>query len=413
MTRLCAVAAWLMVGVTLPAQAFAPPADWAERDLEGKWMAYRRDSDAHAADKDRRKKWVTWLGERREFELLEWLVVYEGWHVGGDELERREHPGWLRVAVWNTASGDSHDFDAVRKVLRRHAGPVLGWAARFPRVRAEDEALFAELDRTAAPAEAAALLPPLDDAEVLWRYLDVPKVVPEFGDRSRAEPGVRYVHQVVRALRGIQPRAARVPPYLDKVVRLLGHDHPTVVAEAAAALSRLPGKLVPLERLRAVAMGDGDAKVRRLATMALAPATHPRARFILYEIALDAAHPARDAALELLTSNVDGLTVAVLASAGKPLDAGLRWAVEARSQSDAAAQLRALSDLLARAAWARAAGHPLAQPAAEAFELAVRRAGAVAHDLQPTLDDTWDPGEQRVAVVRAMVELLAAARRGR
>lgn len=425
----------LLAGVACPAvgasqQAPAPHRDpappgidpgdaagWAERPLENRWLAYRADLDGHAADKERQARWVAWLGERRDFALLEWIAVYEGWTQAGAELRRREAPQWMRAALWNLASSDSHDIGAARKTLVADAARVLGWVRRYPIARRGDdvEAFLAELERSAVPADPGEQLPPLDDAAVLLSYFDAPRELPVLGPDGRVEPGKRYLHQVVRALRGAHTRSAFIAPQVAKIANLLLHPHATVRAEAASALTRLPGNLVPHERLLPLTAPPHDPVLRRLATLASSFSAHPAAFFALHDIAADAAHPGSAAAKQRLAEIGDAITVAWMQERGVEVP-GLAAAVAARAQADAANQQTWLQTTFERAAWAAATGHALAAPAghglAEAARTCAPRTLAAVRALQVEVDERrWDPGDLRLQLRLEMVRLREALER--
>lgn len=360
-----------------PAPAFIP-VDWPQRDLEARWLAYRQDVSAHAADKNRKRAWATWLGERREFDLLEWITIYEGWAEAGQVLRQHDAPQWMRACLWNLGSADSHDFDSAKKTLRADAARVLGWAKRFPLVARGDDvnAFLTELATTAAPADPGPQLPPLDDAEILLSWFDVPKELAVLGDRTRIEPGRRYVHQVVRALRAAHVRASVIGPHSGKIAQLIKHPDNFVRTEATAALSRLPGTIVPHERLLDLAHETSDVVAQRLATTALSYSTHPAAFFALHTIAADGQHPGALAARQRLADIGDAFTLRWLDNDTHRDLVSTKTITTRLRSADRDHQMRQAGVLLERAVWALAGNHALASLATDALIDALRGSGA-------------------------------------
>jgi hypothetical protein len=414
-----AVAACLCPLLAAQRGPLVPPADWAERDLEAKWVAYRADLDANADVAERKPAWIRWLAAQGDVDLLEWIGIYEGWDHAGAELVARSARCWMRVAFWNLASADSHDLDGARKVLVQRPAAVLAWVQRYPVAVASDteRQLMRELSGIDRAERTSDQLPPLDEAEWLLAYLDVPAELAELGERLRAEPRVRYVHQVVRALRGVRVRGTLMAPHVAKVTALLDHPNTAVRTEAFAALASLPGRLVPHERLLALAGSDAPAGQRRLAVLTLSHAAHPSAFFALHEIAGEASHPANDVALARLREVGDAFTLAWHrrrhAEPSKVFMAEVESRLRRVAGSDRSAAL--LQVALERAAWAEAAGHPAAAAASDGLTetltwLAPRAKQAVAK-LRPEVSE-WEVGgnsaEVRAAMVRH-IERLAKA----
>lgn len=417
MTRRTRTSVAVAIGfaAALAAQAAKPagldPGDsalFAARPLEARWLLYRADLDAHPAEKNRKAYWVAWLGARRDFELLEMIAIYEGWALAGKELHIQGAPQWLRVAVWNLASADSHDLGAVQKLLADEAPLVLGWFARYPAARRGKlaEALLAQLEATAEPGDPGDQLPPLDDAATLFAYLDVPRELATATPEEPGKPGSRSLHQVVRALHGLRARSEHVGPHLGKVIRLLEHPHGTVRGEAANALTRLPGNMLPPEPLLALTKPPHGDSTRNLATFALAYATHPAAFFALHDVAADAAHPGRAAALSRLAEWADRIT-AQWANASDITVPGLAENLTARAKSTEAHRQQALQLTFERAGWAAATEHPAAELAARALAEAARHLGgnAVAQLKVDPSAFYWQPGERSLAVRLALVKL--------
>lgn len=290
-----------------PVEPFVFPADWNERDLEGRWSVYRRDRDRNTADAERSKKWAQALRQREDFEFLEWIAIHEGWGDAGQSLVSADAPQWMRTALWNLANLDSHHRDEAKKAMLRAGARARGWFEKFPvAAQGRGELVLPQLQQY-EPADPGNQLPPLDGVMLFLPYLDGGKVV-EFGDRKTAEKGVRYVHQVVRALGSLTVWGEIGPPEVGKVVRLMRHEHPQVVSAATTVLTTLPGDLLPLDDLWRMTQ-EGDDAARQRALLVFSYGTHPRAFFALHRAAVDSDVPLREVALRRLVEVGSSFTV--------------------------------------------------------------------------------------------------------
>ncbi len=350
---------------TTPLEPASLPPDWGQRDLDGKWVAYRRAVDGAPQDTTMPPRWALALGAAGEHELLEAIVLHEGWRHFGKQLEQNASPQLLRAALWNLGAYDSHDHDTAEKALVQRGPETLAWLLAHPHVvRGKVAALRDKLVQAKTqPAARQAYLPPLDPMQVLVPMLDAPAGLAEFGDRLRAEPGVRYVHQVLRALGGVLVYGEADDLVVQKVLRLAGRAHPAVRQQAFHTLTKLPSGLVPHAGLQKLAddPGQSDAQ-RQLATLALSFSVHPTAFFRVFEIANDAAHPGRLAALRRLGEIADAATVGELqrlqelhaedGPAAQALAAALAT-YERRRAANVLAQVAPVQALAWRTAWLR------------------------------------------------------------
>jgi hypothetical protein len=140
--------------------------------------------------------------------------------------------------------------------------------------------------------------------QLLMPYLDAGLKLQEFGDRKRAEAGVRYAHQVVRALGALHVWNAIEPMHVGKVVALGRSEHPRVRAAAFTAMSKLPPALVPWRELWPMTRTGSDAD-RRLAFATWSYSGHPQVFLDLHRVALDASDPCREVAISRLRDLAD------------------------------------------------------------------------------------------------------------
>jgi hypothetical protein len=292
------------------------PADWQQRDLEGKWVAYRAAVDGNPKDTTIQQAWALALAQSQDFDLLEWIGIFEGWRWAGPQLVKADAPQLLRVAVWNVGAPDSHNKDTARKALLDRGDVALGWFEANPgAATGKAAAVHAQIVASGVkPAPAGRYLPALDAMQLLVPWLDAPADLTEWGDRKKQEPKVRYVHQVVRALGGVIVHGDTDDLVVAKVMALTKHGHVVLRTAAFKTLAALPGGCVPVEALHKMAMsGAEDAEQRRLATMALSYGTHPRVVELLGAIAKEPTHPGCDVAVDRLGEIGNPSTAAMLA----------------------------------------------------------------------------------------------------
>jgi hypothetical protein len=368
-------------------------AEWNARDLEGRWLLYQK---LVGSDEKKAKGYVAYLAGRKEFDLLEMIALHQPLFQGGIAaawaLARADAPQWLRVAAWLRQTEVDHGETETGKMLTKHnPARALAWLDRYateavitkgetenPDLR--DRAATLQRDVKALrkmgskPGGLGNTLPPLQPAEV-FRHLDAPRDLPDFGDRRRAEPGTVYRHQVLRALKGLVQSGRYREPWLGKVVQLSRHPHPEVRQAAFLACADIGDyfdpKKSPIAGFRQV-MDDPkeSASIRESALMAFSSIHHPQVYVRLHEIALETTHPAWPAAVSRLNDLGNEFTLEHLKRVDKAklparnaavLEATLgaiqKWVDDpqrSRNVSQAFVEL-----WLERAAWAEYTGSPL------------------------------------------------------
>ncbi len=403
------------------------PADWGERDLEGRWVAFRAATGDADGDARTKKSWVLALAEHEDVALLEWIAMYEGWRHAGPQLARLDPEELMRAAAWNLGALDSHNQDNAEKAMRDRGGAAVGWFLEHPVAqRGKAAAMFLELKNKEDPDETAAAryLPPHDPMQVLVPWLDAPGELVAFGDRKKAEPRARYRHQVLRALDGVAVYGHADPTIVAKVLRLCRHRDQAVAAAAFRALSKLPGERVPHTGLVAIAQDPtAGLQAQRLAARTLSASAHPDAFFALHEIAGQQDHPARLSALAALGDVGDMTTVAMFSgfvvTGDEEILAAQRQAanrIRERRKNREFLQMTKLRVLLVRVAWLRHRGDARATAHADAAKkllVAIDQNGALknALDAAATLDATFAGllfGSKEAAGVRREYESLVA-----
>jgi hypothetical protein len=289
-------------------------AEWNARDGEGRWILYQQIA---RTDEKRAKDMIPYLAERQEFDFLEMIALHEPLYQGGIAatwaLARADAPQWLRTAAWQRQMEVDHGETETRKMLVKHnPGKSLAWllqyadAAHFARGEKELPGLMGRGNPLSSdlkalqkshtkPGELGKMLPPLQPGAV-FRLLDAPRDLAEFGDRQRIEPGKVYVHQVLRTIKAFVQSGRYREPWVGKVLLLTRHPHPEVRQAALLAFTQFGGGLDPKD----CPIGDfrevmEDAKetlaVREAALLAFSSLSHPQVYVRLHELALETAHP--------------------------------------------------------------------------------------------------------------------------
>jgi hypothetical protein len=396
---------WLVLFAGAAAQDARPPKpvpfapeQWRAMELESRWVAYSRDTQEDRAT--RRALWVTFLSEANDFEMLEWLAIYDqdprvGWSTPTPlaALARADAPQWIRVAAWFAPGAlaradllsarrverdapvfvrapDSHNADEGAKLLADNPHLFLAWFDAWPGgPNAGIRWLADRLREEAAPADSAArYLPPIDPATAILAWLDAPPEPPRLEPDARPDPRRRYVHQVVRAIRGLVGGGIVDPLYLAKLVRLCEHADAEVRREAFLAFTALPARAIPWRRLRALS-DDPDAD-REFAQLAASYGDHPQVFLDLLSRLDQPDHPAWPVALSRLAELGSGFTRDILTERVAKASGVAARELLVQTLTQLNGRLRTTSpDVFAslmrteleRAAWADLSGHPLGQ----------------------------------------------------
>jgi hypothetical protein len=163
------------------------------------------------------------------------------------------------------------------------------------------------------PGDLGNALPPLKPADV-FRHLDAPMDVEEFGDRLRVDPGKVYAQQVLWAIKAFVQSGRYREPWVGKVHRLTRHGHLEVRQAALLAYTSFGHLLEPKDSPVAefARVMDDPAEtpaIREAALLAFSWLRHPRVYVRLHEVALETAHPAWSAAISRLNDLGNEFTV--------------------------------------------------------------------------------------------------------
>jgi hypothetical protein len=294
----------------VPEVPFDPPVDWDQRDLEGRWALYESRMTKRPAELS---GWMKFLQAKKAYALLELIAIYRlnESQLISDLLARMDAPRWLPVMIWIMNYDQGHVYMRVMTTLRsKRPGYTLAWLEKHPEaVYGQAAATLTELKKTAPKREDVSDAPkPLDPAVVL-RDLDAPAKLAVFGSRTRAEAGVRYVHQVKRAMDGLVISGRREAKWLEKLLALTTHGNAEIRQAAFLTYTRMR-QFVPLDATERALNDDKERpKVREAALMAFSFAQHPRVYAKLHALALTPGHPIWRAAVSRLGDLGDGFTL--------------------------------------------------------------------------------------------------------
>ena len=361
------------------------PADWSERDLEGKWVASQALYSAYADHLLFPGKMRVKLREAGEFPLLELGAIHEveSEHDRVHYLHQADTPHWIRTAVWNLDQGGPRVTEAMLELLRSRPERVLAWLDRWPQGRTgvAGELRQQLLAEGCAPVADADDLPALDAHAVLMPVLDASTDIEDFGTRKTAAPGVRYAHQVVRALHALRKLPTLEAPFLAKAAALMRHQNESVRHAAAVIvltrhgaaeerdaayqlLATLPPEQVPIDELRLVVHDHRvlAAEWPRIVAV-MSASSHPGKSPPLLRLAFADSPEAQAAALAALRAHGDPIDADRLGITMSHRDLSEQnaaaVAIRRRAASDVFRQPAAVHQLLQREVWLRQQGrHP-------------------------------------------------------
>jgi hypothetical protein len=285
--------------------------DWEARDFEGRWALFRAANPGHTNLET--SPWGRFLVEHREWQVLTWIALTTDDLFPLHALHEAKHPNWVAVAVWNMNARDSHVSLDGPAILKEQPALMRSWFALHPEAVVGAVAPFAKdlaaQGTTRDDAGAAALAPPVSSAALL-ADLSPPPTVLAFGDRRRAEPDVRYVHQVERALDLLSRAGPRGPTWTARLAALLAHPVAALRLAAARACGSHHGDEVPLAALLArIDAPDESPAVRSAAVLALPAYELLAAHGKLLHVGSDPRHPAFTAAVSRLADLDEGFAL--------------------------------------------------------------------------------------------------------
>lgn len=341
-------------------------------DAEGRWQQWERFAQVEL---ERRTPWLDHLAAQEDWNTLEWIALYGSMENSGYAISRLaagNAPNWLRAADWCTRRGDGHTVESIELEMLTRPGVTHAWMHAHPGVQEGYGGRLLQLYEESHPAlDVGEYRSPWTPEEVFAALLDVGEVsVLEEG--APAEEGVRYRHQVLRAIEGYAGLRRHGTALDAALVRLLAHEDDELASAAALAFSHFQPDEVPWEELRRTLRDDSiEVSRREAALLGLSYAPRAIAYVELHEIVSNPDHPLWAAALSRLGDLGDAFTLEhlrplsqtrLLPEHGRQLLNEMERIVErvvAREQS-VERVLAHLQPTLEAAAWARVIQSPLA-----------------------------------------------------
>jgi len=289
---------------------------WAKHDIEGKWVLYKKETEN---DQLKRKHWVKFLADRSEYNLLEWIGLYErdAFKSLGvlEALEKENAPQWIRCAIWALNNPYGHTNAVAETLLiEKRPGYTFTWLKKYPAaVKGPVKNIYENLKKLSPPVRKIdKALPPLNPSRVL-SFLDASKELKDFGNHAKAESGVFYVHQILRAIDGLIASGLYQNPWMKKLHSLTKHPNANVRQAAYLAYTHFPSNLIPHQEFLEVANNPKEGnKIQEAALLAFSYTDHPMAYVELHIIAAKPNHPAWNAAISRLGGIGDGFTIEYL-----------------------------------------------------------------------------------------------------
>lgn len=340
-------------------------AAFARLDRAHRWVTYRNSVSTDAA---LIATWIAFLEAQKDFETLESIAIYEGFHAlfqkgkPGEILVRHNAPQWMRVALWNLKQADSHSVEAARSPLEESPDRFMGWAKKYPAVKRLGGAKLMKTHAAVQPFDPGNQLPPLDPQMVILPFLDAPRRLPVLTADTTFQKTQRYRFQVLRAIKAISVAATFGEPYRGKLLRLTRHADAEVRRAAMLEFTEFPAAQVPFAELLSMARNETPEDAdRQAALLAASYSRHPEVYLVLHELLQKPKHPGFHALVQRMYALSDGYTLQILRSLPrKALPESTRSLVaqlekvqrQAENQRRNSRSGAAASVLLHRAAWA-------------------------------------------------------------
>jgi hypothetical protein len=253
-------------------------------------------------------------------------------------LADADAPQWLRVTAWLRQNERDHNELETTQLMKRYPAKMLAWLGKYLENAVDGKPLNNDLFVADAglrpvtislkndlenlrktlikPADIGNALPPLRPAEI-FRHLDAPQKLVDFGVGQRGEAGKVYVHQVLRAINWLVQSGKYREPWISQLRALTRHDDLKVRQAAFLAFASIGPELNPKNPLVDEFSGVIDdagqpAAVRESAVMAFASFSHPHVFVRLHELALENKHPAWSAVMSKLLDRGNEFTLQYL-----------------------------------------------------------------------------------------------------
>lgn len=243
-----------------PRAKLGEPADWHERDFEGKYFLI---SQAIKRDVKELPAWVDFLFEQKEYRLLEQIVLTQpgGFDCNkiGPRLAKASAPNWPRLTRWASIYCLEHTNVAATKVIEENNDAYFSWCVKN-KIGVHAETKFEKKD-------VSQYWPKLDGKNV-FAALKPPAEVAKFSGK-KAEEGKFYLQQFERAILTVVNWRGPIEKRSEKFFQLLNHPNDELRQQVLLAYTHLNPREVPFLELLAIAGDQSEVdRVRELAVLA-------------------------------------------------------------------------------------------------------------------------------------------------
>ena len=275
-----------------PRAKLGKPADWHERDFEGKYFLI---SQAIKRDVKELPAWVDFLFEQKEYRLLEQIVLTQpgGFDCNkiGPRLVKASAPNWPRLTRWASIHCREHTNVSASKVIEQNNDTYCSWCVKN-QIELHAETKFNKKDVSQYWSKL--------DAKDVFAALKSPAEVAKFSGK-KAEKGKFYLQQFERAILTVVNWKGTIEKRSERFLQLLKHPNDELRQQVLLAYTHLYPVEVPFLQLLEIANDQSEAdRVRELAVLAASYGETYKVCDDINVIAAQADHPGWKAAVSRL-----------------------------------------------------------------------------------------------------------------
>lgn len=351
--------------------------DWQKRDIESKWVAFKKST----SDGGNLKHWIHFLSTQKDYAFLELVGFYQIDAINlfgvGDVLSKANSTGWLALIHW---------IRGEKPPTRGH-----GWTAMDGLFLAEDQqdVVYSWIKKHKLEAAYTTILQTIEGRKIkpklvdvskykaphqfasLLKSLDPPKSIETLKlEATESDPKQVYLHQVLRAIDAVVVANKMIVPEVQTKFKML-RTHPHERIRQAVYLAYTYGKtaVIPTDLMAVTNNEQETDKVREAAFLAHSYRAEPLIYPDVIAMAKKLNHPAWKAAMSRLSETLaDGFAVEQLQVLEFKKGADFHAASIEKSQKRIDSKLQNpkaikpyFTSLFMKAAWLKHSEHPLAE----------------------------------------------------
>ena len=299
----------------MPKVKLDKPADWHERDFEGKYFLI---SQAIKRDVKELPAWVDFLFEQKEYRLLEQVALTQagGFDCNqiGPRLAKASAPNWPRLAHWAEIYRREHTSLSVKEVVEKNNDAYFSWCVKN-QIEVHTDIEFKKKD-------VSQYWPKFDTKDV-FVALKPPTEIAKFSGK-KAKKGEFYLQQFERAILTVVNWRGPIERRSEKFLQLLKHPNDELRQQVLLAYTHLYPSEVPFVKLLQIANDQSEAdRVRELAVLAASYGPEQKVCDDINALAVQVGHPGWKPAVSRLGDIGSGYDLKVLRGQN-PEDEGLQ-----------------------------------------------------------------------------------------